>query len=368
MEEVLLRYFSQFSQEKEAYFDTARNGVIRFEIAAAHLSAAVCNHDERKVLELCHFLLEARNADGLWDEYAYGLSNEGVGFSGLVTTSFVLLALVEAVRYRPNEDMQQCLIEIADVLYENEQNGYLQKAKINKSNVLNTNLLAAMAVKEISELLPQESVRKRLYDEMARRVIRKVLGFQSPSGRFPYHFDTYRVPILYQAMVTAQLRYFLRFYSDEILSFSWAQAIKALKTYYDPEGNIQWDRANCQDKEGAVWAYTFSLAALDHSDPLFKAVSGKVRQWQTKGLLPTIDKGNNRDPFYSAWAYFGLFWSLSSPESVQRYSWQTHFKWLLLKLEYFKRMFGVYIRYGKNMLYNYPFNSGAIENRFWFKK
>ena len=340
----------------------------RYEIPASILYAKcklnIINNDIHTIKDI---LINSVNSEFMWDEYAYGFEDENIGFSGLVTTSYVLLALIEYYKKFSDSEVFEILIKSADNIYFLENNGYIKKAKENKSDVLNTNLLGAIAIKEILEILPHNSNRKRLYEELVRRVIRKVLSYQSPKGEFPYHFESKAVPILYQAMVNSEIRYLLKYYDDEIVHKSILKGNNALKKYFNKNGYILWDKANNHDKKGAMWVYSFSLACLDDND-LIKNIINNLSKEHNNGVFFRSDYEKIEDRFYSAWMIFGFIWSLDKKGLKTKFSFNTYIKYTLLKMEYFITYAKFIIKYIKNKFYNYPFNSGALENRYWCKK
>jgi len=349
-------------------YEPNRDKKLRYEIPASVLYAKCkLNIIDDKVHKLKDLLVKSQNKDLMWDEYAYGFEDEDIGFSGLVTTSYVLLALVEYYKIFNDNKILDILVRSADEIYFQENNGYIKKAKENKSNVLNTNLLGAIAIKEIAELLPKSSNRKRLYEELVRRVIRKVLSYQSLIGEFPYHFESKAVPILYQAMVLAELRYLLKYYNDEILYKAIAKGNQALKNYIKEDGFIDWGKANNHDKKGAMWVYSFSLATLDNKDILDKHID-ILKNLSQNGIFYREDFGKIPDKFYSAWILFGLVWALDKQDLKYKYNFKTNIKYLFLKVEYFLIYFKFIFKYIKNRIYNSAFDSGALENRYWCKK
>ena len=366
VESFLKNYNQQSSGKINPYADKSRNHVTRYEIAASHLSSAVAKKDKKEVVQLINFLKKSRGNNHLWEEYPYGVSDEPIGYFGAVPSAFVLLSLAEAYQFSPDFELLHFMTESCDAFYRIENNGYILKAKTNKSNVLNTNLLVAMGMKEVAELLSPDSVRRKLYNELVRRVIRKTLGYQTLSGKFPYHFDTNAVPILYQAMVCAQIRYFIRYFDEDILYLSLKRGNRALKKFFDLKtAEILWKKANNHDKKGAVWAYSFALGALCSSDPLQLKIARKLRELARDGLLPSTDSSKNQDPFFTAWAYFGIHWSSKQAKMKERYSLSSYVKYGFLKIEYLFRYSSFLRKYLLNRVYNFPFHSGSLENRYW---
>ena len=342
-------------------------GKVRFEIPAAVLYAR-CKLEiyDETTLELCRMLCKKQNSEFMWDEYSYCTTDENIGFTGLVTTSFVLISLVESYKYFKEDDLLEVIVKSCDVIYFYENNGYIYKAKENKSNVLNTNLLAAIALRECSGILPDGSNRKKLYDEFSRRVIRKVLGYQSFGGEFPYHFDSIAVPILYQAMVCAELRFLCKYYDETILKYAVTNGNVATEKYFDINGHILWNKANNHDKKGAVWAYGFTMASTDNGE-LEEKIIRRLENRNENGIFYYSDFDEKQDGFYSAWNIFGLVWSLDKCSIKYNLSFKDVIKFTILKLEYFYRKISFFKKYILNKYYNFIFDSGALENRSWRK-
>ena len=368
MMQQLINNFLDFIDYDNILFEPNRDNKPRYEIPASILYAKCkLNIIDDSVHKIKDLLINSQNKDLMWDEYAYGFEDEDIGFSGLVTTSYVLLALVEYYKRFKDNVMLDILVRSAGEIYFNENNGYIKKAKENKSDVLNTNFLGAIAIKEIAELLPKSSNRKKVYEELVRRVIRKVLSYQSPKGEFPYHFESKAVSVLYQAMVLAELRYLLRYYNDEILHKAIVKGNEALKKYIKKDGFIDWDKANNHDKRGAMWVYSFSIATLDDEDILKKHID-ILKRLSQNGIFYREDFGKSPDRFYSAWILFGLVWALDKQNLKYKYNFITNIKYLFLKIEYFLTYFNFIFKYIKNKIYNFAFDSGALENRYWCKK
>jgi hypothetical protein len=367
VQNLIINFVDRISLQDISIAST-RDNKKRHEIPASILySKCKLNIIDEDIHKIKNLLINNQNSDCMWDEYAYGFEDENIGYSGIVTTSFVLLGLVEYYKKFEDEEVLDCLIKSADAIYFQENNGYIKKAKENKSDVLNTNLLGAIAIKEISEILPKSSTRKKLYDELTRRVIKKVLSYQSLKGEFPYHFESKSVPILYQAMVSAQLRNLLKYYDDEIIHKSILDGNKALIKYFQDNGYVNWDKANNCDKKGAMWVYSFSLASVD-DDKLIDKIINILQVHSTDGIFHRTDIEKIEDKFFSAWMIFGLVWSLDKKEIKNNFTLITKLKFSYLKLEYSFTYLKFIIKYIKNKLYNIPFNSGALENRYWIKK
>jgi len=339
----------------------------RIEIPAAYLYAlcVIGRHGTSEAEQCRRILLDLRNRNGLWDEMAYGVDDEPVGFYGLVTSAYAVLALARLAAVTNDRTDFSALITACDTIYGTENDGTLVKAVHNRSAVLNTNLIGAQALVAVANLLPQASNRRRMYMGLAERVIRRVLGYQSPRGFFPYHFETLAVPILYQAMVTAQLRQLLHYFQQPVLHLAVRQGGRALHSVFDASGSIQWDRANNHDKRGAMWAYTFALAAFDENDPLFPAICAKLSGSMRDGLFTGVEGATLLDPFYSAWMILGLAWSLEKPVLARTISPALVVRRAWLLGEYWRTTLTFVAAYCLHQLRSWVFPCGTLENSRW---
>lgn len=342
-------------------------GKQRAEIPAACLFAlcATGRHDAPEAEQCRRLLLCLRNREGLWDEMAYGPDDEAVGFYGLVPTAYAVLALARRAAAANDRTDIPALVAACDAIYGTENDGTLVKAAHNRSAVLNTNLLGAQALMAVAHMLPQASNRRRMYTGLAERVIRRALGYQSPRGFFPYHFESLAVPILYQAMVTAQLRQLLHYFPQPVLRLAVRQGGRALRSVFNASGDILWDRANNHDKRGAMWAHTFALAALDGDDGLLPAICAKLSGSMRDGLFVGVEGATLPDPFYSAWMSFGLVWSLEKPALDLTVSPGLMLRRAWLLVEYWCTALSFVGAYALHRLRAWVFPCGTLENRRW---
>lgn len=323
--------------ERVLTFDPVRDKT-RYEIPAALLYGLciIGAHQHSAALSCRNILLDNRNDQGLWDEMPYAREDESIGFYGLVPSAFAIMALAAyASCSKDNMDIP-LLVAACDTIYTTENDGGLVKARHNRSNVLNTNLLAAQALLDVANLLPATSSRRSMYMGLVERVIRRTLGYQSPKGLFAYHFDCLAVPILYQAMVAAQLRRLLIHFEQPVLHLAVYNAIHGLKHFYNTNGLIAWNKANNHDKQGALWAYTFTLGALDHDDSLRSTVLHHLSGWRVDDLFVGTEGAQTPDPFYTAWMVFGLCWSLDVPRLAVSRRPGVLCKRAVLLLEYYR--------------------------------
>lgn len=310
-------------------------------------------------------LINNQNVDGWWDEYPYGVDDENIGFSGLVTTSFVILALSEYYALNSDQNILGSLLKACDTIYFRENNGYIVKATENKSDVLNTNLIAAIAISNTCKVLPQSSNRKRLYSELVSRVIRRTLSYQMPNGFFPYHHHSKAVPFLYHAMVCAQLNLLQREYNSGILELVLTSGKRRLISLFDEQYKLKWHLANNKDKEGSIWAYSFSLASglPEHIN------EGILKNLELKdNLLPGSIEDDRPDPFFSSWALFGLCWASSdSSSSETSFEFKDFIRLGIFRVYYLLGFLKFLCMYTKNKFDNFLFQAGALENKKWIK-
>lgn len=291
--------------------DSLRGDKPRIEMAAAALMSASVSHSfsQDEFDQVIDVLKANQQHDGYWLEHSYQVSDEDIGFYGAVPTSFCIVAL--ALYYKliqARKDVLLMAVRAADYIYYHENKGHVRKSFVNKGDVLNTNLIAAVALSFVADVLPQGSYRCTLYRELVGRVVSRTLKFQSWRGRFPYHHNTFRTPILYQAMTVGILDVLNVQDNFPLLSWVLKAGRHALCLFWDfQRGRIVWGRANCKDKEGAVWAYSFSLLCfVGHSNELSVKCLSRLNELNSDGLYATGDFSGTRDPFYSAWVLLGL--------------------------------------------------------------
>lgn len=366
IQDFIKSYLDYMNQADSLTYDSLRKKD-RFEQVAAYVYACCYLEKKDQRLEECvNLLLEKQLADGHWAEYAYGVEDERIGFSGLVTSSFVLISLAKYYQsFNQSEQLLAVIVLGCDKIYSLENNGSIRKAIQNKSDVLNTNLLGAIAIQSCLELLPEKSNRKKLYKELCQRVIRKVLKNQSPSGFFPYHNQCKSVPFLYQAMVAAELRFLMPYNQDPLLVLSIQKANQALKMIIDQSGKAMWEKANNHDKKGAQWFYSFALASLDSDKIQASVVSHLEKSW-TK-IFSGDDFKQEPDSFYTSWMIFGFIWSKQKAPLVSSWQMGTNLRYLVCKIHYFINYAKFVFSYLMNRWDNFIFNSGSLENRYWDK-
>ncbi|MFH1650296.1 MAG: hypothetical protein ABIA93_07165 [Candidatus Woesearchaeota archaeon] len=122
--------------------DTLR-GKERIEISAGIVLASKDNALVRKHADI---ILSKQTFEGYWQEYSYAKEDPAVGYYGAVPTSFCIIALVKAYRTLNQDKYYHSALKASDYLLDQEHEGYFFKAGGNKSDVINTNLLAGAAL------------------------------------------------------------------------------------------------------------------------------------------------------------------------------------------------------------------------------
>ncbi len=329
-------------------FDSLRNKH-RVEIIAAFLMSYYhCQPQSPRIAELESQLLRQQTLTGAWLEKSYEPTEPDVGYDGAVPTCFAVLALSCAPRSRP--DAITGMVRGADYLYSIEKGGCFFKAKINRTDVLNTNLLAAVTLMRVADKLPEKSRRIELYRAAARRAVIHVCSSQRYGGAFPYKHHGWRVSFLYHAMTLALLDMLARYMplsrSVEVTRFWAADYLRSIWAGAD----FRWAWESCQDKQGASWTYAWAISswALTEDPQLENAVAtlrslrkGYYKNVRSEPFVP--------DLFYTAWSLLALNLTVifqRQPRAKYRLSvlrwWRlgiAHGRRLLMVMTYFRNRF-----------------------------
>jgi len=249
--------------------DSLRNK-FRIEISAAIVVAT----DDKKLLKKHADIILKNQTNGYWLEYSYEKSEPAVGYYGAIPTSFCIIALTKAYAVLKEESYLHAAIKAADYLSDKETNGYFFKAGNNKSDVVNTNLMAGISLLKVSKILPKKSRRIHIYEAACVRTIRRALTSQHWNGAYPYTSFGITVPFLYHAMTLAQLTYLASDFNDSLLNYSIKKGLNYLKKI-TKNGKIDWNKR-----------------AENH----LKKLEGKKFYFEG-------DFNKEEDPFYTAWCY-----------------------------------------------------------------
>src|SRR3989344_205578 len=174
-----------YVNEKNKMQDNLRNKS-RIEIPAA-LSLELFKQGEiQKAEKLLDIIIKEQDSQGYWLEYSYEKDEEEVGYYGAIPTTFCIFALIEGYSKTKDKKYLISAIKGCDYLYSVEKNGYFLKASINKADVINTNLMCALALIETSKAMNKKSRRNEIYISAAARTIRRSINSQHLNGAYPY--------------------------------------------------------------------------------------------------------------------------------------------------------------------------------------
>lgn len=304
--------------EREIY-DKKRNKYM-LEIRATQLIAAI----ERKDLTNCSILIKSLIKSSIkcfpygWTEKPYGLDDLDHGSYGAITSAICSLSLIKSLELDLDITIKNKVIKelnnVFDTFYFFENKGHIVKNLINKSKVFNTDLLVALATVRYLKLLPQNSIRKRLFLEMCFRFVNNTISSQLPNGAFRYHELSLGVPFLYQAMCSSLLFTLSNYISHPYIYKSAKKgALYLLKNYESKKFLFKWNKANCNDKAGSIWIYGWIPNILDTLDRK-KDYSSLINHLENvqlfNGSYQPSDIEINLDPspdkFYSALMLFAL--------------------------------------------------------------
>ena len=144
----ILTFLSNFVESPVSNHDPLRNKEFQIEYLSAYLAACTILKNE-KIDELVREVLDKGRRGHLWEEKGYHPSDEPFGHYGAVPSAYALIALSLSFSQIKDQELKQRVLEnillACDELYGQENDGFFKKSSVNKSNVLNTNLLASMA-------------------------------------------------------------------------------------------------------------------------------------------------------------------------------------------------------------------------------
>ena len=253
-------------------------------------------------------ILSLQQPSGAWLEYTYSETEEKIGYEGVVPTCFALIALSSLAHHAKNDRVRGAICKGAEYLHRSEKNGYFFKASFNKSDVVNTNLLASFALLQSTSFFPENSFIPEKIKFAAHRTLARAIQSQLLSGAFPYVSFGQKVSYLYHAMATALLGAHSRFVGQPLLSYAFYRGVLFLNRIVDKNGALRWNRANLKDKEGAVWAYGWAHAAYAFSENEHMRVSIEAHMHALQGekFFKSGDFDGREDLFYTAWILLAL--------------------------------------------------------------
>lgn len=236
------------------------------EITVGEMLAAYENNDRILVEKRRSELIDSFNKyETGWMEKPYGKKDLDHGTYGSVTTAFTFYGLLitdgkSLIKGTPKSEVGFILNRVADRLYGLESNGHIVKNSINRSRVYNTNLLVASVLGKYIYLLPSGSVRRKLFEEMVRRIIYRAISDQLPSGAFRYHSLSLDCPLLYQAMCLSLLGTLAEHTENqELVRYRIAKGFKWLDRHTNKDGMILWHTNKSKDKVGSCWVYGWTI-------------------------------------------------------------------------------------------------------------
>lgn len=334
---------------RAGYPDQDLAGKSRIEIPAGFLLAITQQTPETAAIthpDLIAKLVQTQTPAGYWMEKPYPALDEDIGHYGAIPTAFCLIALAHIYSLTANEPndtdthdhlaMLSVLVKGADYLLTQETCGRFRKSAINKSDVLNTNLMAALALVRVAEGLHPGAQRTAIYKEAAQRAVIHSIKSQFYNGGFPYTTDAWHIPYLYHTMTLALLIILYRHFPDAALM---RKAIQNGIRYWelmiiDPKtGEIKWHLERHPEKSGASWAYGWSLVVA-------KALGNETLSTNILNHLHTLyipfqylrnDTTEPSDLFYSSWTMLAL--ALAQPQDplVFPFGELTSWTWEVMK-------------------------------------
>ncbi|MBI5220783.1 MAG: hypothetical protein HY978_03025 [Candidatus Liptonbacteria bacterium] len=306
---LVKRLWEPYAALGDKWADPIR-GAGRVEIPSAFALAALrfgLTEHEPLARELCLEIIRAQEPSGAWLEYPYAEGEPKVGYAGTVPTAFAVIALAAGYQKFQDASFLESVRRGAEYLSGHERGGYFLKTPFNKSDVVNTNLLASLAVSRYADLLPADSGVRNSIGFLANRTVRRAISSQLLAGGLPYISFGLRISYLYHAMATALLGSHLRVVSSPIVRISFERSAAFLEEICRG-GRFIWARADLKDKEGAVWAYGWAAlaAALQHRIDLESASVERLYQLRGEKFLRSGDFDLREDLFYTAWTLFAL--------------------------------------------------------------
>lgn len=299
-----------YKEEKNLITDPIRGGE-RIEIPVGFAMVILkYNLEEYRdfAKNLLDLILEKQDPVGFWLEYSYKEKTAMHGFAGTISTCFAIFALVEGYKKFKNEKYLESIRRASQWLYQNEKDGYFLKASLNKSDVINTNLMAGLALLKVAEILPPNDQSISFYQFAVSRALRRSISSQFYSGAYPYISFGLTTPFLYHAMSLALIGLYNQYFQKEIICFSFKKGLKYLNKIIDKQGNFLWQKANNKDKQGAIWAYAWAIVCMVLVDDQKKTVIliNHLEKLKGREFLKNGDFDEREDLFFTAWSMLVL--------------------------------------------------------------
>ncbi len=355
----------------ELYKDTFHNGNPRIENIASLLCVAVHYNTIHmdKYLELIFTLIDELYQSylkGEWLEFGYNRHDDSTGYKGTVTTGFIIVALSYALHNHPEHqdstEIKKIIFKTCDDLFMNENGGKVIKADINRNNVINTNLMAALSFYFATLLLNPNSNRHTQYTCAIKRIVRESICHQNFSGLYPYQSDSPRVSFLYHSMVTGLIDFLNKnLILDPFISY--VNRFSGLSFFKKFKGTIiDWELETLSDKSGAPWIYSWALNIdfMSESPKRRHLLFNILKDRQNEDGFFHSDFDKRSDPFYSAWVSFSFFLYLFSCNQVRGYipAKYSLVKLVILKFLYFIIVLKMYKSFAYRKFMNQVLNCG----------
>ena len=199
-----------------------------------------------------------------------------------------------------------------------------------------------------------------MYEEATRRTIWRIMKYQFSNGSFPYQSYTFKVPFLYHIVVTSLLKNFAISSKDEMITSVYNKAVKFINSNIFNGRDINWEKANDKDKEGAIWAYSFLLNIYPRGESHSTLIDILENHFED-GFFYSSTLGNsdkNVDKFYSAWVIISLDHFTYDEVENKKYKFNI-FLFLNRQILNIQALY----RYVKQRLLNTIYNTGAHENK-----
>ena len=237
------------------------------------------------------------------------------------------------------------------------------KASFNKSDVVNTNLFASLAIRTFATTLPDYAKLGETIGFAVNRAMLRALNSQNPNGSFPYISYGSQVSYLYHAMATALLGLHLKYVPHGLVRVGFRRGLKYLNRIMDQTGHFHWERAGLRDKEGAIWAYGWAAVCFALADDMHRLNQAITQLTSFRGneFFRNGDFDEREDVFYTAWTVEALSLAESQPLATRPSppgAWLTS-GWLFLKSLLPRVMY--FFKILRRKFFRGPLDSGPAE-------
>jgi hypothetical protein len=304
----LSQLIENYKGKEDKLSDPLRGG-LRIEIPSGFALAALRDAKQSSFARDLLAVVRGRQLpSGAWEEFAYAERERKIAYDGTVPTCFAVIALVRGFKKFGLSEYFDAAKRGVDYLYGREKNGYFPKASFNKSDVVNTNLLAGLTLLEFASILDGENSFKGALAAGANRALLRSVKSQFLNGAFPYISFGFSVPFLYQAMSTALMGICAQETNNQLALYSFQKGLRYLRKIIGEDGKFLWQKSNHKDKEGAVWAYGWAAAAFSVAgDGRYRdRVDQRLNELRGKEFMKVGDFDERDDLFFTAWTVAAL--------------------------------------------------------------